>query len=109
MQLRVAAPSICTVQAPQRPLPQPNFVPVSCSSSRRYHKSGSSGSPVKVRLTPLTVQAIFFMESPEVQIFTVVAPDEQRISDCSHISCSLCLRDTCPFYPIFTISLSATG
>src|SRR6185369_5716692 len=63
-QLRAASPSICTVQAPQSPLPQPYLVPVRCSSSRRYHNSGISGSPVKERVTPLTVNAIFFISPP---------------------------------------------
>src|SRR5271166_4496721 len=39
MQERVAAPSICTVHAPQSPTPQPNFVPVMPSTSRNTHKS----------------------------------------------------------------------
>ena len=42
---RTALPSTCTVQAPHSPTPQPNLVPVSASSSRRYHISGISGSP----------------------------------------------------------------
>ena len=40
-----AWPSICTVQAPQSAAPQPNFVPVSPNSSRKYHSSGIDGSP----------------------------------------------------------------
>ena len=52
---RTAWPSTCTVHAPQKPPPQPNFVPVRPSSSRRYQSSGMSGSPSKVRLDPLIV------------------------------------------------------
>src|SRR6516164_11192932 len=33
-------PSIWTMQAPHRPVPQPNLVPVSLSSSRITHSSG---------------------------------------------------------------------
>lgn len=44
-QLRWASPLMWTVQAPQRPTPQPNFQPVSWSSSRTYQRSGISGSP----------------------------------------------------------------
>ena len=36
------------------PSPQPNFVPVSRSSSRRYHSSGIVGSPSKERSVPFT-------------------------------------------------------
>jgi len=34
-QARLALPSTCSVQAPQYPAPQPNFVPVSANRSRR--------------------------------------------------------------------------
>ena len=44
-QLLIADPLMWTVQAPQRPVPHPNFVPVSCSESRRYQSRGISGSP----------------------------------------------------------------
>jgi hypothetical protein len=40
--------------APQRAIPQPNFVPVSCSVSRTYHKRGILGSPSKLRYIPFT-------------------------------------------------------
>src|SRR5229473_4038892 len=55
MQERVAAPSTCTVQAPQSAMPQPNFVPVMPSTSRNTHKSGVSPSTSIVRSTPLTL------------------------------------------------------
>ena len=37
MQERVGAPSMCTVHAPHKALPQPNLVPVSPSVSRNTH------------------------------------------------------------------------
>src|ERR1700688_1948277 len=40
---RTASPSICTVQAPQAAMPQPNLVPVSLRCSRFDHSSGLSG------------------------------------------------------------------
>src|SRR5258707_1368705 len=43
MQERVASPLICTVQAPQSAMPQPNFVPVIFRVSRRTQRSGMSG------------------------------------------------------------------
>src|SRR6266404_4189637 len=87
-QLRVAAPSRCTVHAPQSPMPQPYFVPVSRSSSRRYQRSGISGSPSKCRTRPLTVswiiastaaaQAVLFggvaLLEAAVEVATVEAP-----------------------------------
>src|SRR5271169_3344945 len=52
---RIALPFSCTVQAPQRAIPQPNFVPVSPKMSRRYHNSGRLGSPSKMRSIPFTL------------------------------------------------------
>ena len=51
---RTAWPSTCTVQAPHSPAPQPNRVPVSRSSSRRYQSNGMSSSPSKERAVPFT-------------------------------------------------------
>src|SRR5882762_9868892 len=39
---RTASPFKCTVQAPHRPAPQPNFVPVICNCSRMAQSSGVS-------------------------------------------------------------------
>ena len=57
IQERVASPLICTVQAPQRAMPQPNFVPVMFSVSRSTQSNGMSGLtstdwdlPFKVKL-----------------------------------------------------------
>ncbi len=43
-QLRVAWPSICTVQAPHWAMPQPNLVPVRLRLSRSTHSSGVSSA-----------------------------------------------------------------
>ena len=53
-QERTAAPSTCTVQAPQRPAPQPNLVPVSSSASRKTQSSGVSGETLTFFSLPLT-------------------------------------------------------
>src|SRR5205807_6606817 len=57
IQVRVASPLICTVQAPQSAMPHPNFVPVMFSVSRKTQSSGMSGLtstdcalPFKVKL-----------------------------------------------------------
>jgi hypothetical protein len=47
-QARVAWPSTWTVQAPHSAIPQPNFVPVNPSSSRRYQRSGIDVSSSKL-------------------------------------------------------------
>jgi hypothetical protein len=55
---RVGVPSICTVQAPHSPAPQPNFVPVICITSRSAQSNGMSGSASTERTLPLTVKVI---------------------------------------------------
>src|SRR6266446_2685068 len=52
---RVAAPSKCTVHAPQALIPQPYFVPVILSSSRKTQRSGVDGSTFTSRRWPLTL------------------------------------------------------
>src|SRR6202021_1281289 len=53
MQDRVARPSTCTVQAPQKPIPQPNFVPVSPSSSRITQSNAASSGLCTETVLPL--------------------------------------------------------
>src|SRR5262245_49353523 len=62
-QERTALPSTCTVQAPHRPEPHPNFVPVSFRCSRNTHNSGVSGSAVTLTALSLTVKAIVMLSS----------------------------------------------
>src|SRR5690242_14743494 len=57
-QLRTASPFTWTVHAPHNPIPQPYFVPVSPSSSRRNHNNGISPSPSKRRDVPFTDRSI---------------------------------------------------
>src|SRR5580698_5852028 len=54
---RTASPSICTVQAPQAAMPQPNLVPVSLRCSRNTQSSGVSGAASTSCRCPLTVKA----------------------------------------------------
>jgi hypothetical protein len=51
---RMASPSRCTVQAPHRARPHPNFVPVSPSVSRTTHSRGVSGLTSTADARPLT-------------------------------------------------------
>ena len=55
MQERTGLPSICTVQAPHWAMPQPNFVPVMPSMSRRTQSNGMSVGPSNDFDSPLTV------------------------------------------------------
>ena len=54
-QLRIASPFLCTVQQPHKPMPHPNFAPVSSNSSRKYQSSGIDGSPSYSTAAPFTV------------------------------------------------------
>src|SRR5262249_17569429 len=53
-QERNGIPFRCTVQAPHKALPQPNFVPVIPSTSRKTHSKGMSPSTSTSCSTPLT-------------------------------------------------------
>src|SRR6516164_860029 len=54
-QERNGIPFRCTVHAPHKALPQPNFVPVMPSTSRKTHSKGMSPSTSTSCSTPLTV------------------------------------------------------
>src|SRR5712671_6153301 len=60
-QERIGAPSACTVQAPHKPAPQPNFVPVSSSVSRRTQSKGVSGETLTFFSVPFTRRVISAM------------------------------------------------
>ncbi|MNG31785.1 hypothetical protein D3C84_1176560 [compost metagenome] len=51
-QERTATPFICTVHAPHKAMPQPNFVPVMPSTSRNAHSNGVSSSTSVVCTVP---------------------------------------------------------
>src|SRR3954451_11525143 len=56
-------PSMCTMQAPHSPVPQPNLVPVSLRSSRITHNSGvAAGASVAAGL-PFTVKFVAIASS----------------------------------------------
>src|SRR5271167_1880775 len=65
---RIAAPSTCTVQAPQNPAPQPNFVPVSSSVSRKTQSNGVSGETLTFFSLPLTRNVKSAMSFPGVEL-----------------------------------------
>ena len=55
VQERIATPSRCTVQAPQKPAPQPNLAPFNSRESRSTHNSGVSPSTSTWRTRPFTL------------------------------------------------------
>src|ERR1022692_2660790 len=58
MQERTAWPPTSTVQAPQRPMPQPYLEPLRFNTSRSTHKRGISGDTSTVPATLLTFNLI---------------------------------------------------
>src|ERR1019366_3150951 len=54
---------MCTMQAPHRPAPQPNLVPVSFKSSRITHSSGVSGGAFVVAALPFTRKLVAIASS----------------------------------------------
>ncbi len=91
---RTARPSTCTVHAPHSPAPQPKRVPVSRSSSRRYHSSGMSSSPSNDRAVPFTLKLTIDV-SPRSKYRTTV-PYEPRSIDSACDSMSPLSEGTCP-------------
>src|SRR5262245_37647225 len=57
-------PSICTIQAPHRPVPQPNLVPVSLRSSRITHNNGVVGGALLDAALPFTVKLMAMVALP---------------------------------------------
>src|SRR5581483_1373612 len=62
---RTASPLRCTVQAPHRPAPHPNFVPVICNCSRMAQSSGVSPAASTDLFCPLIFRvAILLLPLP---------------------------------------------
>src|SRR5262249_24413194 len=66
-------PSICTMQAPHRPVPQPNLVPVSLRPSRITRNNGVAGGASVDAALPFTVKLVDMVSSldvmPEMLLF----------------------------------------
>jgi hypothetical protein len=54
---------MCTMQAPHKPVPQPNLVPVSLRSSRITHNSGVAGGASVVAGLPFTMNFVAIASS----------------------------------------------
>src|SRR6059036_3190582 len=55
---RIGCPSRCTVHAPHSAIPQPNFVPVSPTTSRSTHRIGMSDGTSTVTSRPLIFNVV---------------------------------------------------
>jgi hypothetical protein len=55
---RTGLPSRCTVQAPHWPMPHPNLVPVSASTSCKAQRSGRPAGTVTSTVFPLTTSRV---------------------------------------------------
>src|SRR2546428_2126246 len=64
-QENVRPPSMCTMQAPHCPAPQPYLVPVSLSSSRSTHRRGVPSGAALATGLPLTVKVMAMRTSPD--------------------------------------------
>jgi len=99
----------------QPPLRHLYLVPVSPSASRRYDKSGISGSPENERLTPLTMNVIFFTgfsfwparAGQGNPLFVPIGPEKQRVVQLKLISYKS--RKQYPFPPPCTREKGRTG
>src|SRR5258707_96760 len=56
-------PSMCTMQAPHRPVPHPYLVPVSLRSSRSTHNKGVAGGASVDAGLPFTVKFVAIVSS----------------------------------------------
>src|SRR5262245_26044312 len=54
---------MCTIQAPHRPVPQPNLVPVSFNPSRITHNNGVAGGASVDAARPFTVKLVAILSS----------------------------------------------
>src|SRR4029077_14175869 len=88
MQERAASPLMCTVQAPQSAMPQPNLVPVRSRVSRNTQSSGICGSTLTVVDLPLSVNvvAICPLSSAKGNILQQVGTDENGSAERQRIA-----------------------
>src|SRR2546426_8397049 len=76
---RTGLPSTWTVHAPHSPAPQPNFVPVSCSVSRRTQSRGVSGETFAFRSPPLDRKSTRLNSSHLVISYAVFCLKKKKI------------------------------
>ena len=67
-QEKARLPSMCTMQAPHRPVPQPNLVPVSLSPSRITHSKGVAGGASVDAALPFTVKLVAIAFLPDARM-----------------------------------------
>src|SRR5882757_7284937 len=102
---RTASPLTCTVQAPHRPAPQPNFVPVICNCSRIAHRSGVSLTASTDIFRPLMFKVVMFPPKGGLSVNKAIRPS-------GHVTPSSCgdiyLYEHTTFVPTAVSPLSAS-
>src|SRR5712692_1605533 len=78
-QERAASPLMCTVQAPHKPAPQPNFVPVLSSVSRSTQSKGISGLTFTVSDFPLRMK-VMAIEPPSGRAYPTTTDGRVKTS-----------------------------
>src|SRR6185369_9157002 len=86
-QERTATPSRWTVQAPQRPEPQPNLVPVSLRCSRTTQSNGVLASTSTLCVVPLTVNATAIAYPPLAVVDARRSPRAARTRNDLYFRC----------------------
>src|SRR5262249_7217184 len=87
-------PSICTIQAPHRPVPQPNLVPVSLRPSRITHNNGVAGGASVDAAVPFTVKLVDMVSSLDVtarDVAPCLSCGSRNVPECPISAAPACL------------------
>src|SRR5262245_58042020 len=79
-------PSMCTMQAPHSPAPQPNLVPVSLRPSRITHNKGVCGGASVDAGLPFTLKRIVIFALP-VRIGQAIALHKLGVAETDAVDC----------------------
>src|SRR6187401_1831911 len=96
-QERCARPSMCTVQAPQNPAPQPYFVPVRPTMSRIAQSRGVLGSASTETGLPFAENEAIgtSLKSASRALFRVPAQEIRRVSTAQSVEIQNCETREC--------------
>src|SRR5277367_2929953 len=78
-----ASPSRWIVQAPQAAIPQPNFVPVNPSTSRRYQSTGIDGSPSNDCAWPFTFRVSMLPSLSKAAALQIAVAESDELNSSS--------------------------
>src|SRR3954464_12317722 len=71
---RTASPLTCTVQAPHKPAPQPNLVPVNCNCSQNAPRTGVSLTAPTDIYRPLMFKVVMFPPKGGLSVNKAIRP-----------------------------------